>query len=68
LSDIDDLSVLADTQSTRAMSGIDKLHAECKFGAGVKVSMIDSGFEYKQPSLSGWFGCSCKFGSGYALI
>ncbi|PVF93402.1 hypothetical protein CPB86DRAFT_777104 [Serendipita vermifera] len=38
------------------------------FGTGIKISIVDSGFSYRQLSLGGWFGCSCKFGSGYDFV
>ncbi|PVG02580.1 subtilisin-like protein, partial [Serendipita vermifera] len=68
LSGTDDPNLPADTQSTHAMCGVDKLHAEGKFGAGVKIGVIDSGFDYKHPSLGGCFGPGCKFASGYDFV
>ena len=64
----DDPNIPEDTQSTHIMCGVDKLHAEGRFGAGVKIGIIDSGFDYKHPSLGGCFGPGCKFASGYDFV
>jgi subtilisin family serine protease len=64
----DDSNIPPDTQSTHIMTGVDRLHAEGRFGAGVKIGIIDSGFDYKHPSLGGCFGPGCKFASGYDFV
>ncbi|PVF93855.1 subtilisin-like protein [Serendipita vermifera] len=64
----DDPNIPPDTQSTHIMTGVDKLHAEGKFGEGVKIGIIDSGFDYKHPSLGGCFGPGCKFASGHDFV
>ncbi len=45
----DDTLIPKDTQSTHKMCGVDKLHAEGTIGAGVKIGIIDSGFDYLHP-------------------
>lgn len=45
----DDSLIPADTQSTHKMCGVDKLHGEGIIGAGVKIGIIDSGFDYLHP-------------------
>lgn len=50
------------------MCGVDKLHAEGRAGEGIKIGIIDSGFDYSHPSLGGCFGPGCKFASGYDFV
>ncbi|PVF93857.1 subtilisin-like protein [Serendipita vermifera] len=64
----DDPNIPPDTQSTHVMCGVDKLHAEGRFGAGIKIGILDTGFDYKHPSLGGCFGPGCKFASGYDFV
>lgn len=42
----------ADTLSTHLMSHVDQLHAEGVTGAGVKIAVVDSGFDTGTPGLS----------------
>jgi subtilisin family serine protease len=46
----DDPNIPADTESTHIMCGVDKLHAEGLAGAGIKIGIIDTGFDYLHPS------------------
>ncbi|KAG8859613.1 hypothetical protein FRB91_007499 [Serendipita sp. 411] len=57
-----------DTTSTHVMTGVDKLHAEGRFGAGVKIAVIDSGIDWSHPTLGGCFGPGCKVASGYDFV
>ncbi|TPX57143.1 hypothetical protein PhCBS80983_g04046 [Powellomyces hirtus] len=50
------------------MTGVDKLHAQGKFGKGVKVAVIDTGIYWKHPALGGCFGKGCKVAFGYDLV
>lgn len=50
--DSDSAQVSADTLSTHLMSHVDRLHAEGVTGAGVKIAVIDSGFDVGTPGLS----------------
>jgi subtilisin family serine protease len=38
-----------DTLTTHKMCGVDKLHAEGLAGQGVKIGIIDTGFDYNHP-------------------
>ncbi|KIM30502.1 hypothetical protein M408DRAFT_22002 [Serendipita vermifera MAFF 305830] len=64
----DDALIPTDTQSTHKMCGVDKLHGEGVFGSGVKIGIIDSGFDYLHPQLGGGFGPGYKFASGYDFV
>ncbi|CCA68627.1 related to subtilisin-like serine protease [Serendipita indica DSM 11827] len=57
-----------DTFSTHIMTGVDKLHAEGRFGAGVKIGVIDTGIDYKHPALGGCLGGNCLVKSGYDFV
>lgn len=48
------------------MSGIDKLHALGIKGSGTKIGIIDTGVDYRHPSLGGGFGPGFKIAGGYA--
>ncbi|ROW05714.1 hypothetical protein VMCG_05172 [Cytospora schulzeri] len=48
------------------MSGIDKLHALGIKGSGTKIGIIDTGVDYRHPSLGGGFGPGYKIAGGYA--
>ncbi|SCV67314.1 BQ2448_5960 [Microbotryum intermedium] len=50
------------------MTGVDKLHAKGYLGTGMRVLVIDSGVDYKNPILGGCFGKGCKVGFGYSFI
>ncbi|KIM30503.1 hypothetical protein M408DRAFT_286696 [Serendipita vermifera MAFF 305830] len=68
VSGADDPRIPTDTQSTHKMCGVDKLHGEGTFGAGVKIAIIDSGFDYMHPQLGGGFGSGYKFASGWDFV
>ncbi|KAI0049871.1 subtilisin-like protease [Auriscalpium vulgare] len=63
-----DANVPPDTQSTHVLTGVDKLHAEGRFGAGIKIGIIDTGVDYTHPSLGGGFGPGFKVASGYDFV
>lgn len=44
-----DPALPVDTFSTHKMCGVDKLHAEGLLGSGVKIAIIDTGFDYNHP-------------------
>lgn len=48
------------------MSGVDKLHALGVKGSGTKIGIIDTGVDYRHPSLGGGFGPGYKIAGGYA--
>ncbi|KAI0044850.1 subtilisin-like protease [Auriscalpium vulgare] len=63
-----DANLPNDTQSTHILTGVDKLHAEGRFGAGIKIGIIDTGVDYTHPSLGGGFGPGFKVASGYDFV
>ncbi|KDE03627.1 hypothetical protein MVLG_05877 [Microbotryum lychnidis-dioicae p1A1 Lamole] len=50
------------------MTGVDKMHAQGLYGAGIRVAIIDTGVDYKNPILGGCFGKGCKVGFGHSFI
>ena len=56
----------SDVLSFLEMSDIDKLHALGIKGKGVKIGIIDTGVDYRHPSLGGGFGPGYKIAGGYA--
>ncbi|KZW03553.1 subtilisin-like protease [Exidia glandulosa HHB12029] len=54
-----------DTTSTHVSTGVDKLHAEGKLGAGIKIGIIDTGVDYRHQSLGGGYGKGFKVAGGY---
>lgn len=57
-----------DIQTTHALTGVDKVHAEGNFGAGILVGIIDTGVDYTHPALGGGFGPSHKVVGGYDFV
>lgn len=57
-----------DPASALKMSNVDKLHASGIKGAGIKIAVIDTGVDYRHPSLGGCFGPGCKISFGYDLV
>lgn len=57
-----------DILSTLKMSQVDKVHALGIKGKGVKIGIVDSGVDYRHPSLGGGFGPGFKVEGGYAFI
>ncbi|CAE6444590.1 unnamed protein product [Rhizoctonia solani] len=57
-----------DAQSSHAMTGVDKLHAEGTLGQGIKIGIIDSGIDYTHPALGGQFGPGNKVIGGYDFV
>ncbi|EJD35518.1 subtilisin-like protein [Auricularia subglabra TFB-10046 SS5] len=64
----DDPAVFPDGQSPHVMTGVDKAHAQGITGKGVKIGIIDSGVDYRHPSLGGGFGPGFKFAGGYDFV
>ena len=50
------------------MTGVNVLHEKRLLGAGVRIAVIDSGVDYKNPILGGCFGAGCKIAYGYAFV
>ncbi|KAI0043794.1 pyrolysin [Auriscalpium vulgare] len=57
-----------DSESTHIMTGVDKLHAEGQFGAGINIGIIDTGVDYTHPALGGGFGAGYKIVGGYDFV
>ncbi|SCZ96446.1 BZ3500_MvSof-1268-A1-R1_Chr8-2g10198 [Microbotryum saponariae] len=56
-------------------TGVDKLHAKAYLGAGIRVLVIDirvlvidTGVDYKNPILGGCFGKGCNVGFGHSFV
>ncbi|GJJ78492.1 hypothetical protein EMPS_10851 [Entomortierella parvispora] len=50
-------------------TGVAQVHESLKlFGKGIKVGIIDSGTDYKNPALGGCFGKGCKVAYGYDFV
>ncbi|KAH8812930.1 peptidase S8/S53 domain-containing protein [Xylogone sp. PMI_703] len=57
-----------DVASALEMTGVDKVHALGIKGKGVKIGIIDTGIDYRHPSLGGGFGPGHKVEGGYAYV
>ncbi|KAH7398048.1 peptidase S8/S53 domain-containing protein [Cadophora sp. MPI-SDFR-AT-0126] len=49
-------------------TGVSKLHEEGNFGAGVIVSVIDTGVDWTHPALGGGYGPGFKIEGGYDFV
>jgi Subtilase family len=54
--------------STHLMSEIDKVHSLGIKGKGIKIGIIDSGVDYRHPSLGGGFGPGYKIAGGFCYV
>ncbi|KAJ7772696.1 subtilisin-like protease [Mycena maculata] len=61
-------SGLPDTYSTHVMTGVDKVHAQGNFGAGIKIGIIDTGIDYTHPLLGQGFGPGFKVIGGWDFV
>ncbi|SGY97998.1 BQ5605_C035g11436 [Microbotryum silenes-dioicae] len=50
------------------MTGVDKMHAKGYLGAGIKIAILDTGIDYKNPILGGCFGKGCKVAFGHSFV
>ncbi|GAA6060992.1 hypothetical protein JCM10212_000678 [Sporobolomyces blumeae] len=50
------------------MTGVDKLHEKGVLGDGVKIGVIDTGVDYKNPILGGCFGPGCHVSFGNSFV
>ncbi|KDE02656.1 hypothetical protein MVLG_06814 [Microbotryum lychnidis-dioicae p1A1 Lamole] len=50
------------------MTGVDKMHAKGCLGAGIKIAILDTGIDYKNPILGGCFGKGCKVAFGHSFV
>nr|CUX90926.1 serine peptidase S08 [Flammulina velutipes] len=58
----------ADVQTTHILTGVDKLHAQGIYGAGIKIGILDTGIDYTHPALGGGFGEGFKVVGGYDFV
>ncbi|GAA6041140.1 hypothetical protein JCM8097_004135 [Rhodosporidiobolus ruineniae] len=58
----------ADTFGPHVMTGVDKVHAAGQLGAGVKIGVIDTGVDWKNPLLGGCFGKGCLVSFGASFV
>jgi subtilisin family serine protease len=56
-----------DVNRPHVMSGVDKLHAAGIKGKGIKIAAIDTGVDFRHPSLGGCFGPGCKISFGFDM-
>ncbi|KHN97584.1 subtilisin-like protease [Metarhizium album ARSEF 1941] len=54
--------------SPHVMTQIDRLHAKGYTGKGVHIAVIDTGIDYKHPSLGGCFGKRCLVTTGFDFV
>ncbi|KDE09331.1 hypothetical protein MVLG_00647 [Microbotryum lychnidis-dioicae p1A1 Lamole] len=57
-----------DTWSPHQMTGVDVMHGKGFLGSGIRVAILDTGVDYKNPILGGCFGKGCKVAFGYAFV
>ncbi|KAF9882212.1 subtilisin-like protease [Colletotrichum karsti] len=57
-----------DWNSPHVMTGVDKVHAKGIRGEGMRISVIDTGIDWKHPALGGCFGKGCKVEFGYDFV
>ncbi|KAH8596882.1 peptidase S8/S53 domain-containing protein [Bisporella sp. PMI_857] len=58
----------ADVANALKLAEVDRLHALGIKGKGIKIGIIDSGVDYRHPSLGGGFGPGFKVAGGYAFV
>ncbi|KAL0942353.1 subtilisin-like protease [Colletotrichum truncatum] len=57
-----------DWNNPHAMTGVDRVHAKGILGEGMRISIIDTGIDWKHPALGGCFGKGCKVEFGYDFV
>jgi len=57
-----------DVNRPHQMTGVDKAHAAGIKGKGMKIAILDTGVDYRHPSLGGCFGEGCKIAFGYDFV
>ncbi|KAK7711390.1 hypothetical protein SLS64_005413 [Diaporthe eres] len=58
----------ADTFSPHVMTQVNQLRDQGVVGEGIKVAVVDTGIDYRHPSLGGCFGPGCLVSFGYDLV
>jgi hypothetical protein len=57
-----------DVNSPHSMARVDDVHATGVKGKGIKIGIVDTGVDYRHPSLGGCFGPGCKVAYGYDVV
>lgn len=57
-----------DTFSPHVMTQVNQLRDQGVVGDGIKVAVVDTGVDYRHPSLGGCFGPGCLVSFGYDLV
>lgn len=57
-----------DIQSTHKMAEVDRVHELGIKGKGIQIAILDTGVDYRHPSLGGGFGPGFKIAGGYAFL
>jgi len=57
-----------DVNRPHTMTGVDKAHSAGIKGKGMKIAIVDTGVDYRHPSLGGCFGTGCKISFGYDFV
>ncbi|KAF9650862.1 subtilisin-like protease [Thelephora ganbajun] len=57
-----------DPLSTHVLTGVDKAHAQGLTGKGITIGILDTGVDYKHPTLGGGFGSGFKVAGGYDFV
>lgn len=57
-----------DVNRPHEMTSVNKAHDAGIKGKGIKIAILDTGVDYRHPSLGGCFGPGCKIAFGYDFV